>query len=259
MKAALGTFLVRLTSRRELATLLLASFTVGAIVAILLVLPTPSTETTIGIGTAFLAFVLVGALVYLMERQPNRLGLFPGEEGGTRRALVLALLAWTSGMLFLLSPWIFPPLPVSIGIVLLVVLPALLFWTAIYSTVYHAFGGASGWVRLNFSLVRYLLLGAILVSIAVLMRAPGSIQSHLLSIALILPSSIAFLLALAGRYDLGALNRNRFLRGVLPWMGYIAVQFPLLVLLEQQVLIGFRPDFAIAVLGWPVFLVFIVG
>ena len=194
-----------------------------------------------------------------MERRPNRLGLFPGEEGGTRRALVFALLAGTSGTLFLLSPWIFAPLPASMVIVLLVVLPALLFWTAIYSTVYHAFGGVSGWVRLNFSLILYLLLGAILVSIVVLMKAPGSIQFLLLSIALVLPSSIAFLLALAGRYDLGAWNRNRFLRGVLPWMGYVAVQFPLLVLLEQPVLIGFRPDFAIAVLGWPVFLVFIVG
>ena len=219
------------------------------------VLPTPSIEATIGIAVGLLSFVLIGVLVYLMERQPRRLGLLPGEEGGTRRALVLAFLTWTSGTLFLLSPWIFTPLSFSVGIVILVVLPALLFWTAIYSTLYHVFGGASGWVRLNFSLVLYLFLGAILVSVVVLIRAPGPLQS-LLSIALVLPSSVAFSLALAGRYDLR--GWNRFLRGALPWMGYMAFRFPLFVFFEQQALIGFRFDSALAVLGWPAFLVFVL-
>ncbi len=225
--------------------------------AILTVLPTPSAETAIGIALGLLSFILIGALVYLMERQPNRLGLFPGEDGGTRRALALAFLAWTSGMLFLLSPWIFVLPSVSVGVVILVVLPTLLFWTAIYSTLYHMLGGVPGWVRLNFSFVLYLFLGAILVSGVVLIRAPGSLQSHLLSAALVLPSTIAFSLALAGRYDLRGWNRT--LRGALPWMGYIASQFPLLVFFEQPILIGFRFDFALAVLGWPVFLVILVA
>lgn len=257
MKAALGSLMFRLTSRRGRVALLLASFAAGALVAILTVLPTPSIEATIGIAVGLLSFVLIGALVYLMERQPRRLGLLPGEEGGTRRALVLAFLAWTSGTLFLLSPWIFTPLSFSVGIVILVVLPALLFWTAIYSTLYHVFGGASGWVRLNFSLLLYLFLGAILVSVVVLIRAPGSSQSHLLSVALVLPSSVALSLALAGRYDLR--GRNRFLRGALPWIGYMAFRFPLFVFFEQQALIGFRFDSALAVLGWPAFLVFLVA
>ena len=256
MKAAHGSLLSRLTSRRGLVALLLASFAAGALVAILTVLPTPSIEATIGITVGLLSFVLIGAIVYLMERQPSRLGLFPGEEGGTRRALVLALLAWISGTLFLLSPWIFAPLSFSVGIVILVVLPALLFWMAIYSTLYHLLGGAPGWFRLNFSLVLYLFLGAILVSVVVLIRAPGSSISHLLSVALVLPSGIAFSLALAGRYDLR--GWNRFLRGALPWIGYMALRFPLFVFFEQQALIGFRFDSALAVLGWPVFLVFVL-
>ncbi len=257
MKAALRSLLFRLTSRRGLVALLLASFAAGALVAILTVLPTPSIEATIGITAGLLSFVLIGALVYLMERQPHRLGLFPGDERGTRRALALALLAWTSGMLFLLSPWIFAPLSFSVGIVILVVLPALLFWTAIYSTLYHVSGGASGWVRLNFSLVLYLFLGAILVSVVILIRDPGPLQSQLLSIALVLPSSVAFSLALAGRYDLR--GWNRFLRGALPWIGYMAFRFPLFVFFEQQALIGFRFDSALAVLGWPAFLVFVLA
>ncbi len=254
MPTALGSFLFRLTSRRGLIALLLASFAAGALVAIMAVLPPTSIEATIGITVGLLSFVLIGALVYLMERQPHRLGLFPGEEGGTRRALVVAFLALPSGMLFLLSPWIFAPLSFSVGIVLLVVLPALLFWTAIYSTLYHVFGGAPGWVRLNFSFVLYLLLGAILVSIVVLIRAPGS---YLLSVAVVLPSGIAFFLALAGRYDLR--GWNRFLRGALPWIGYMAFRFPLFVFFEQQALIGFRFDSALAVLGWPSFLLLLVA
>ncbi len=253
LTAALGSLLFRLASRGGLVALLLASFAAGALVAILTVLPPPSIEATIGITVGLLSFVLIGALVYLMERQPHRLGLFPGEEGGTGRALVLAFMAWTSGMLFLLSPWIFAPLSFSVGIVLLVVLPALLFWTAIYSTLYHISRGAPGWVRLNFSFVLYLLLGAILVSIVVLIRAPGS---YPLSVALVLPSGIAFFLALAGRYDLR--GWNRFLRGALPWIGYMAFRFPLFVFFEQPALIGFRVDSALAVLGWPAFLVFVV-
>ncbi len=256
VKAALGSLLFRLTSRWGRVALLLASFAAGALLAILTVLPPPSIEATIGITVGLLSFALIGALVYLMERQPHRLGLFPGEEGGTRRALVLAFLAWTSGTLFLLSPWIFAAPAFSVGIVILVVLPALLFWTAIYSTLYHISTGAPGWFRLNFSFVLYLFLGAILVSIVVLIRASGPLQSHLLSVALVLPSSIAFSLALAGRYDLR--GWNRFLRGALPWIGYMVFRFPLFVFFEQQVLIGFRFDSALAALGWPAFLVFVV-